>query len=154
MQMKTKVGLGILGSVAVPAIAGALFDIPMDLESLGTIAGMAAVATLLTTWLKSMLPDWRFTSLMVLGLCLLLSLGAVFGIAIDSGAGFTAEQIIDAILVALGGASLATFGYETVKNVLGVSGVGARSDKELDLAAGFRIATRDGVIPIEVAENV
>ena len=52
MQMKTKVGLGILGSVAVPAIAGALFDIPMDLESLGTIAGMAAVATLLTTWLS------------------------------------------------------------------------------------------------------
>jgi hypothetical protein len=102
-----------------------------------TIAGAAALGVLITAWLKKFLPDWRYTPLLCLGITFVLVeiAGGAFVHDVDIW-----ERLYTGFLVALGGASLATFGREGLLNILGVAGVGARSDARLDAQARERVS--------------
>ncbi len=80
-------------------------------------------AALVGQWLKSYLAEWRYTTLLVLGLALL---AAVIAQCIATGWRPDSEAIFVAVLIGFFGASLATFGYETILNLLGKAGVGPR----------------------------
>ena len=84
-------------------------DFPITGEALLTVLGSAAFSVLISMWLKHYLADWRYTNLFVLGIAELFAVTA-------------------RLLVGMIGATLATFGYETVTNLLGLAGVGRRSD--------------------------
>lgn len=90
-------------------------------QDLLTVAGASALCVLLTQWVKSYLPDWRWTNLLALGLTIALVLAAA---AVDGS--MNIEEAFAALLTALIGASLATFGYETILNLLGMAGIGPR----------------------------
>ena len=80
----------------------------------------AALACILAVqWLKLFVTEARWYNLMGLGLTLLAQLGAV---AI-SGTGLWFEAAWAGVL----GASLATFGYEGITNLLGLAGRGPRA---------------------------
>jgi len=93
---------------------------PVEAAQLLTVAGVAVFSGLLGEWLKRYLPDWRWTNLLVLAIALALSAGAL---AVQLYAPVL-EPFLNVLLVAFAGASLATFGYETIMNLLGVLGVG------------------------------
>lgn len=93
----------------------------LNTQALLTVAGAAAVCVLITQWLKQYLKDWRFTNLLAFGITFVLVEAAV----VVTGQ-TTAEGIFQGFITALAGASLATFGYETIINLLGAAGVGPR----------------------------
>lgn len=102
-----------------------MIEFPITSEALLTLFGAVIVAIIAGLWLKRYLPDWRFTPLVVLActeLVLLLVLFATTNWRPGS------EQLVSVALMALFGASLETFGYETIANSLGLAGVGHRSD--------------------------
>ena len=102
-----------------------MIEFPITSEALLTLFGAVIVAIIAGLWLKRYLPDWRYTPLVVLActeLVLLLVLFATTGWRPGS------EQLVSVALMALFGASLETFGYETIANSLGLAGVGHRSD--------------------------
>ena len=101
-----------------------MIDFPLTLNAVLTVAGMAIISCLLAQWLKQYLADWRFTNLLVLGLNLVVALLAQ---AIRSGWRPSSEECFLAVLLGLFGASLATFGYETILNLLGKAGIGSRA---------------------------
>ncbi len=103
-------------------------DFPLSSAAMLTVVGSTAFATIMGMWLKAYLKDWRFTNLLVLSLGLLFA-----GLAqcIASAWRPTGEALLAAFLIGLIGASLATFGYETVVNLLGKFGSGRRSDEAL-----------------------
>jgi len=77
-------------------------------------AGLAAI--FLTQWLKLCLPDKHWSQLLVLGITALLEVAA---------AALTGADYWGALAAAFWGATLATFGYEAVKNaaeLLGLNG--------------------------------
>jgi len=79
-------------------------------------AGLAAI--FLTQWLKIYLPDRNWSQLLVLGITALLEVIA---------AALTGADYWGALAAAFWGATLATFGYEAVKNaaeLLGLNGKG------------------------------
>lgn len=99
-------------------------EFPIDVGALLTIAGAAVFASVVGQWLKSYLSEWRYTNLLVLALAEIAAVTAQC-IAMDwvpTGAG-----IYSAVLIGLFGATLATFGYETVANLLGKAGIGQRA---------------------------
>jgi hypothetical protein len=98
-----------------------------------TVAGAAVVCVLLTQLLKHYLADWRFTNLLAWGLTLVVV--EIAAVAFISG-GTLWERAYNAFLMSLAGASLSTFGYEAVVNLLGKAGVGPRSDKAIIERAG------------------
>jgi glucan phosphoethanolaminetransferase (alkaline phosphatase superfamily) len=93
----------------------------LNYTDLLTVAGAAAVCVVLTQWLKQYLPDWRFTNLLALALTTVLA-----EIAAALSGPFSAQSAFAAFVTALAGASLATFGYETIINLLGFAGMGPR----------------------------
>ena len=101
---------------------------PITPAMVGTVAGSAALCVLVTRWLKEYLPDWRYTSLLSLGITLVLVEIAAAAFLQDAP---ILERLYNGGLVALAGASLGVFGRETVLNILGVAGVGSRSDAAL-----------------------
>lgn len=93
----------------------------MTPQDLLTVAGAAAICVLITQWLKQYLADWRWTNLLAFGVTLVLvEAAAVVDGHVD------AQEVFGAFITALAGASLATFGYETILNLLGTAGVGPR----------------------------
>ncbi len=96
---------------------------PLDPGGLLDPVAAAALAGLLAQWLKLYLPQWRYTNLLVLALAVAAELVATW----LSGA----CNWWGAAWVGFLGASLATFGYETVMNLFGSAGVGARSPGHL-----------------------
>lgn len=96
-------------------------DFPITAEALATLVSAAFAAGLATQWLKKYLGDWRFTPILVLALSIVVQLAAT----VYSG------QMDWWSAVALGfiGASIATFGYETILNLLGVVGKGSRASQ-------------------------
>jgi hypothetical protein len=92
---------------------------PLDPEGMLNPAVAAALAALLAQWLKAYLPEWRFTNLLVLGLAIAVELAAAW----LSGA----HNWWTAAWAGFIGASVATFGYETVMNLLGIAGAGTRA---------------------------
>jgi len=95
----------------------------MTYQDLLTVAGAAALCIMLTQWVKAYLHDWRWTNLLALGLTIALVLAAA---AVDGSVNI--EEAFAALLTALIGASLATFGYEAILNLLGLAGIGPRKD--------------------------
>lgn len=100
---------------------------PVTAAMLYTMVGSILFAGLATQWLKKFLDDWRYTSL----LCLGLAVGVEFAAAWISQKGMTAEIGFAAFLLGVLGASVATFGYEVITNLLGLIGAGPRSDAAL-----------------------
>ena len=83
-----------------------------------TVGGVAFLASLLTQWLKMYIHgDDEKAKLIVNGLCLGLSLTlAVLAQFIEAAWHPTASQVFNVALTAFVGASVATFGYEGIKN--------------------------------------
>ncbi len=106
-----------------------------------SVGGIAFVCALVGLWLKQYLPDWRLTNLLVLVIGLVISVIALLVTVPQAPSG---EQYFGAIMTGLIGASIATFGYETISNLLGLLGAGPRSDPALDAQAERRIDERGG----------
>jgi len=102
-------------------------NFPINAGMLYSAVGSIAFAVIMTQWLKQYLQDWRFTSL----LCLFFAVVFEFVAAWISQKGMNAEIAFAAFLLGVLGASVATFGYEMVVNLLGKAGVGPRSDERL-----------------------
>lgn len=94
-------------------------------ETALTLGGGVVIAAIVGLWMKKYLADWRFTSLLVLGVTEGLLLFILFATT-----GFKPgwERALAVGLVALVASSLETFGYETIANVLGKMGHGTRSE--------------------------
>ncbi|MBC7259854.1 MAG: hypothetical protein H5T65_11470 [Chloroflexi bacterium] len=81
-------------------------------------AGLAAI--FLTQWLKIYLPDKHWSQLLVLGITAVLEVIA----AAITGADYWA-----ALAAAFWGATLATFGYEAVKNAAELLGLNGKEER-------------------------
>ena len=79
----------------------------------------AVVAMAFTQWIKQYLSDWRYTQLVVLGCTVALELVAM----VVSGR----ADVFSALMAGFWGASIATFGYETIVNWLAILGLGKRA---------------------------
>lgn len=101
-------------------------EFPITAGAMLTIAGVAIFASLVGTWLKGYLGDWRWTNLLVLALAIA---GAVIAQCVVSSGWPPGAALFTAVLIGFFGASLATYGYETIQNLLGKIGVGKRSDE-------------------------
>jgi hypothetical protein len=99
-------------------------EFPVDGGALLTIAGAAVFASVVGQWLKSYLAEWRYTNLLVLALA---EVAAVVAQIIAADGRPSAAAIYAAVLIGLFGATLATFGYETISNLLGKAGIGKRA---------------------------
>ncbi|MCK9597637.1 MAG: hypothetical protein M0R06_01275 [Sphaerochaeta sp.] len=97
---------------------------PINAAMLYSMVGAILFAGLLTQWLKKYLEEWKFTSL----LCLGLAVGFEFAAAWISQGKMNAEIAFAAILLGILGASVATFGYEVIMNMLGLIGKGPRAE--------------------------
>ncbi len=94
---------------------------PLDPGGLLNPAAAAALAGLLAQWLKSYLPEWRYTNLLVLALAVACELAAA---ALTGGGDWWGAAWAGFL-----GASIATWGYETVQNLCGLGGLGTRRTK-------------------------
>lgn len=99
-------------------------EFPIEPSGLLTVVGSAAFATVVAQWLKGYLSEWRYTNLLVLALALF---AAVMAQLVVTSWHPSAVQVYAALLIGLIGASVATWGYETVANLLGKAGIGSRS---------------------------
>ena len=124
-------------------------NIPITIEALASFAGGLFLAAVAGLWLKGFLKDWRFTPIMVLAVTVILVEGANW---LAYGAEFTARQAGLAAFWALFAATLETWGYEAVVNVLGRMGVGRRSDKALADAAVVTLMEA-GVVKVSLIEG-
>lgn len=102
-------------------------NFPITLEAFLTVGGIAILAGVIVQVFKREIPDWRWTNLVTLGICLVL---AVAGQLIRGGWPPDAEALFTVLLVAFAGASSATYGYEVIQNARGLVGRGERSDPE------------------------
>lgn len=118
-------------------------DFPIHAASLLTVGGIAVLGAVIAMWFKHYLANWRWTPLFVLGICLVFSILAQI---VDGGWPLTLERALVAILIALFGASLAVFGYETISNALGLLGVGPRSPASQVTKAQELLATQGFVV--------
>ena len=100
-------------------------EFPVTVGAILTVGGAAIFAALVAQWLKSYLADWRYTTLLVLAIALVV---AVMAQCIATGWRPNSEAIFVAVLIGFFGATLAVYGYETVLNLLGKAGVGPRKD--------------------------
>jgi len=99
-------------------------DYPTTATALMTVAGVALFGSAAAQWLKVYLPDWKWTQLLVLGLCVVIAGLAGF---IEAAWHPSADAIFNAFFVGFWGATLATFGYEAVQNWRGLIGDGPRA---------------------------
>lgn len=98
-------------------------DYPITVAAFLTVAGVALFGSALAQWFKMYLPDWKWTQLLVLALCILAAgLAGFINAAWHPGA----DAVFNAVQVGFWGAVLATFGYEMVQNWRGLIGGGPR----------------------------
>ena len=112
---------------------------PTTETALFTVVGAIVFCVLVTQWIKSYLPDWRYTGLLAFGLAaLFVEIAGLLMLFTPDGAPVVAyailRQLLIGLLIAFVAASIATYGYEQVVNLLGAAGVGPRSDKALKVA--------------------
>jgi len=98
-------------------------NLPLDPAGFLDIRVAGFVAIIASQWLKKYLPDWRFTSLLALGVTVIVQ---IITVAL-AGSGAWFQGAWAGVL----GASLATFGYEALMNLAGVAGVGPRSEEAI-----------------------
>ena len=102
-----------------------MIEFPITSEALLTLFGGVIVAAICGLWLKHYLADWRFTPLFVL----LCTEGLLLLVLFASSAWQpTAERIISVAAIAGIAATLESWGYEAIVNILGKMGFGPRSD--------------------------
>lgn len=89
-------------------------DFPITAEAMLTVAGVAFFGSALTNWLKMYIKRGLLVNGLCLVLCMVFALIAQF---INAAWHPTDSMLYSAFLVGFWGASLATFGYETVKNL-------------------------------------
>jgi hypothetical protein len=98
---------------------------PTDAKTVFTIGGAAVLTLLAIEWIKHLLPDWRLTNLAAFLVSLIL-------VEIAAGAFIQEwtlwERLYKGFLVAFVGASLPTFGRESLLNLAGLAGLGPRAD--------------------------
>jgi hypothetical protein len=94
---------------------------PLDPGGLLNPVAAAALAALLAQWLKMYLPEWRLTNLLVLALAIACQLAATWVAGSHDWWG--------AVWAGFLGASIATFGYEAVMNLLGLARAGTRASQ-------------------------
>ena len=99
-------------------------DYPITVAAFLTVAGVALFGSALAQWLKVYLPDWKWTQLLVLALCVVLAGLAGF---IEAAWHPSADAVFNAVLVGFWGAALSTFGYEAIQNMHGLIGGGPRA---------------------------
>ena len=99
-------------------------EYPITVAAFLTVAGVALFGSAAAQWLKHYLPDWKWTQLLVLALCIALAGLAGF---IEAAWHRSADAIFNAVFVGFWGASLCTFGYEAVQNWRGLLGGGPRA---------------------------
>lgn len=97
---------------------------PTTASAVGTVAGAAAVCAVLIQWLKRYIAEERWYNLVGFGLTFVLV--EIAGLFVVEGPAL-AERLFVGFFVALFGASLATFGYETLMNLFGLAGIGKRA---------------------------
>ena len=114
-------------------------EIPVTWADIASFAGSLFIAMVIGLWLKKYLPDWRLTSLAVLGASVIVTVLLNW---LAKGAAFTGQDAGLAAIWAAIAATIETFGYEAVVNARGLMGKGARSDEELDIQATERLQAR------------
>lgn len=90
-------------------------DYPITIEALLTVAGIALFGGLVTQWLKKYIALDILVNALCLALCLAVALVAQ---AIQAAWQPSAEQALTAVLIGFFGASVATFGFETLSNIV------------------------------------
>lgn len=100
-------------------------DFPIVAEALTTVAGVTTLAVVLAMIVKHYLENKRWIPAIVIGITEVFSVGVRFVIAHGRP---TPEEVLGGILTGLFGAALAVFGYEMVANLLGIAGIGSKSD--------------------------
>jgi hypothetical protein len=96
-----------------------LLGLPLTADGFLDVRVAGVICLLATQWLKRYLPDWRPTNLLALVITVAVELAATAW----SGQG----RWFEAVWAGLVGASLATFGYETLSNLAGWAGIGPRA---------------------------
>ena len=99
-------------------------DYPITVAAFLTVAGVALFGSAAAQYIKVYLPDWKWTQLLVLVLCVVLAGFAGF---IKAAWHPSADAIFGAVMIGFFGAVLATWGYETVQNWRGLIGGGPRA---------------------------
>lgn len=100
------------------------------------VAGVALFAGAVTTWLRKFLPDWRLTPVLVLVLAMAASVTAA---VIQFRAALTWSRVFSACAAGFWGATLATFGYEGIANILSFINLRPRTeDRAIDAARELR----------------
>lgn len=92
---------------------------PVNSKILFSLVGSAILAVVVLQWLKMYLQ-----SVFVNLICLAINLAVMLTVAWFLVDGDVAERMLAGSLLGLFGASLATFGYEALKNALKFAGVG------------------------------
>jgi peptidoglycan/LPS O-acetylase OafA/YrhL len=135
----------VLWLACVPVVAAqeivlvpGLDDFPITAGMLYTMLGAVVFTALVTEWLKRYCGEWRFLNLVALVVAFAFEFVAGW---ITTGS-VTPQMALTAFLLAFAAASLATFGYELIFNLLGKAGVGRRSEERLISEA---LAVADGV---------
>ena len=99
-------------------------EYPITVAAFLTVGGVALFGSALAQYIKVYLPDWKWTQLLVLGLCII---GAGLAGFIEAAWHPSADAVFSAFQVGFWGAVLATFGYEAVQNMRGLIGAGPRA---------------------------
>lgn len=104
-----------------------LADFPITAGALYSFLGAILFTGLVTEWLKKYMAEWRYLNLVALAIAFVFEFfaGWIMTKAI------TAELALTSFLLAFGAASVATFGYEMIFNLLGKLGVGRRSEEAI-----------------------
>ena len=92
-----------------------MIEWPITPQVLLTVAGIALFGSLATQWLKQYIREALLVNLICLMLCLAASVAAYFALAQGR---WDWVGIYTALLTGFVGASLATFGYEVIKNLV------------------------------------
>ncbi len=97
---------------------------PLDPAGLLDPMVAALLAGLVAQWLKAYLAEWRYTNLLVLAVAVAAELAAT---ALSGACDWWGAAWAGFL-----GASIATFGYETIQNLRGAAGIGARAEERLN----------------------
>lgn len=104
-------------------------EFPLDVYGFASVAGVAVFVGVVLQWVKKLLPDWRYTNLV--GLALGEAAAVAAGVIIFGGKPGP-DVIFSSLMIGFFGATVATFGYEGLLNILGALQFGPRSDRALN----------------------
>lgn len=105
-----------------------LLTLSLSLTDVLSFGGAVVVAVIVGLWAKHALADWRWTPWVVLAGT--VAVMVVIQLIVAEWRA-TSADIAKAVLLAVLGATLETWGYEAVVNALGAAGIGRRSEEAL-----------------------